>query len=214
MNHTIKSGSVSFAKDAADFLTLWDSDNERIANVRNAHMSFIFQENNLLDNISALENAMMPLLIQGESAESAKKIVLNWCMDLDLAFMDEKTKVSELSVGQKQRLAFIRAASPTFTVLFGDEPTGNLDEKNGDVLMEALKSKIKGSNVQMLSIIVSHDIDLAINYADQIVVLTKDTVRKGEIRKENIFSKKDSEWIFNGDEKPTGGIREHIAQLL
>jgi lipoprotein-releasing system ATP-binding protein len=213
MNYTIKSGTVKFTHSTADYSQLW-SNGQNISDVRNSHMSFIFQENNLLENISALENAMMPLLIQGKSHQEAKKIITTWCEELDLTFIDEKTKVTELSVGQKQRLAFIRAASPDFTVLFGDEPTGNLDEKNGGVLMDALRKKISGDPSQMLSIIVSHDIDLAVTYADQVVILTKNATRKGEIKSEHIYHRSGNVWISDASSHDHEGFRNVISELL
>lgn len=213
MNLTIKSGDVKSAFCATDFKSLW-SENKNISEVRNSHMSFIFQENNLLENISALENAMIPLLIQGKSHQEASAIVNQWFTDLDLSFIDNDTKVTELSVGQKQRLAFIRAASPDFTVLFGDEPTGNLDEKNGGVLMEALRGKIASDPEKMLSIIVSHDIDLAIKFADQIVVLTKNSTRRGQIKPEHIYTKTGADWHSEQSVFQVEEFRNHISELL
>lgn len=217
MNHTIKTGQVIFSRGNVDFLNLWTNDQKSIPDLRSEHMSFIFQENNLLDNLSAIENAMIPLLIQGETEENARSIIREWCINLDLAFINEKTRVSELSVGQKQRLAFIRAASPRFTVLFGDEPTGNLDEKNGDILMEALRKKIKSDESQMLSIIVSHDIDLALKFADEIIILTKDQMRSGIIKTEHILRKEAtgvSDWVQNNGYFTTSSARKYIANLL
>ncbi len=217
MNNTIKKGEIKFANLDADFWKLWNENTEGIPPVRSEHMSFVFQENNLLDNLTAIENAMIPLLIQGISDEEARETVLDWCENLDLTFINDKTRVSELSVGQKQRLAFIRAAAPSFTVLFGDEPTGNLDEKNGDILMEALRNKIQSSQQTMLSVIVSHDIDLALKYADEIIVLTKNKVRLGSISKDNIFSKNESqagEWKSLAAKYSTKELRKHIEGLL
>ena len=213
MNYTIKSGLVKFAFSLDDFKQLW-SGQQNISDIRNAHMSFIFQENNLLENISAIENAMLPLLIQGKTDQEAREIIYQWCKDLDLSFIDEYTKVTELSVGQKQRLAFIRAASPDFTVLFGDEPTGNLDEKNGGVLMEALQQKIYSNKEKMLSIIVSHDIDLAIRYADQIVMLTKHATRKGEIKPTHVYTKNQSIWLSVDRDFNDMELRNIISELL
>ncbi|MFY0686040.1 MAG: ABC transporter ATP-binding protein [Cyclobacteriaceae bacterium] len=212
MNHTIKSGNVRFSDCSDDFNVLWDGGD--IANVRNKYMSFIFQENNLLDNLTAIENAMIPLLIQGVEEQKAKSTIKEWCNSLALEFINDDTRVSELSVGQKQRLAFIRAASPDFTVLFGDEPTGNLDEKNGDVLMEALKSKIQSSASTMLSIIVSHDIDLALKYADEIIVLTKKGERVGTIDQKNIYKKNGTDWVSSGETMSSSTLRTFIAELL
>ncbi len=218
MNNTIKKGKINFVHEEMDFQGLWSNGKSTIPEVRSEHMSFVFQENNLLDNLSAIENAMIPLLIQGTPAEEARKIIRDWCQNLDLSFITDDTRVSELSVGQKQRLSFIRAAAPRFTVLFGDEPTGNLDERNGDVLMEALRAKIQNSDKTMLSIIVSHDIDLALKYGDEIIVLTKNADRQGIISKNNIFSKRPEEeggkWATTEIEFSLKEIRNHIASLL
>ena len=79
----------------------------------------------------------------------------------------------ELSGGQQQRLAFARAILPDFTVLFGDEPTGNLDSENAQRVMHVLVQKI--DELQDASaIIVSHDMKLATTFADVIVKIRKD----------------------------------------
>lgn len=215
MNNTIKNGEIRFADEKHDFRTLWNNENSEIPRIRSQHMSFVFQENNLLDNLTAMENAMIPLLIQGFADEEARSIISEWCHNLDLRFINEKTRVSELSVGQKQRLAFIRAAAPEFTVLFGDEPTGNLDEKNGDILMEALRSKIQGDKDSKLSIIVSHDIDLAVKYGDEIIVLTKNEDRLGSISVKNIFTKGENDtWTSPEKKMNKKELRNQIADLL
>ncbi|MFZ9046371.1 MAG: ATP-binding cassette domain-containing protein [Cyclobacteriaceae bacterium] len=213
MNFTIKTGTIISAFCKTDFKSLWEKDHD-ISKVRNAHMSFVFQENNFLENISAKENAMIPLLIQGRTTREASEIINSWFKELDLEFISGNTKVTELSVGQKQRLSFIRAASPAFTVLFGDEPTGNLDRKNGAVLMDALRAKIASDPSTMLSIIVSHDIDLAIRYADQIVVLTKNATRKGQIKPEHIYDKSGLWRSSSGHSYKEVDFRKHISDLF
>lgn len=78
----------------------------------------------------------------------------------------------ELSGGQQQRLAFARAIIPDFTVLLGDEPTGNLDSDNATKAMQLLSTKLKeleGSS----AIIVSHDMHLAVRFADIIIRIQK-----------------------------------------
>jgi putative ABC transport system ATP-binding protein len=81
MNNTIKSGEVSFANSDYSFHSLWNEHVHEIPRIRSEYMSFIFQENNLLDNLTAMENAMIPLLIQGVSEEDARGIVMDWCQE-------------------------------------------------------------------------------------------------------------------------------------
>ncbi len=79
----------------------------------------------------------------------------------------------ELSGGQQQRLAFARAILPDFTVLFGDEPTGNLDSDNAVKAMELLSAKL--NELQSSSaVIVTHDMPLAMSFADMIIKIRKE----------------------------------------
>ena len=78
----------------------------------------------------------------------------------------------ELSGGQQQRLAFARAILPDFTVLFGDEPTGNLDAENAIRVMEILDRKLK-EHEGASAIIVSHDMHLAVTFADVVIKIRK-----------------------------------------
>jgi ABC-type lipoprotein export system ATPase subunit len=77
----------------------------------------------------------------------------------------------EISGGQKQRLAFVRAITPEFLVLFGDEPTGNLDNLNSEELISILNQNIHRN--ARSGIIVSHNIDLSLLFADIIIIIQK-----------------------------------------
>jgi ABC-type phosphate/phosphonate transport system ATPase subunit len=79
----------------------------------------------------------------------------------------------ELSGGQQQRLAFARAILPDFSVLFGDEPTGNLDGENAVKVMEILSNKLRELD-EASAIIVSHDMHLAVTFADIIIKIRKE----------------------------------------
>ena len=80
-----------------------------------------------------------------------------------------------------------RALNNNATILFGDEPTGNLDETNANELFEIIRSNL---NENFSSVVVSHDINLAVKYADQIIVITKDPGKSyGEVKQENIFNR-------------------------
>jgi len=98
--------------------------------------------------------------------------------------LNANTLAVNLSGGQRQRLAFVRAINNNFSVIFGDEPTGNLDEANANELLRILKKNLKDSSS---AVVVSHDIDLAVKHADRIIVITISPEGYGEILPENIY---------------------------
>jgi ABC-type lipoprotein export system ATPase subunit len=176
MNNTLKTGDIllhpSGGGSPVSYKDLWNStDSSKLAEIRRKNFSFIFQNTNLMPNFTAYENACLTQMIQGVSMLKSMSKVKSLMSSMGLGEVPEWKNASELSGGQKQRLAFVRAISPEFAVLFGDEPTGNLDEFNSDELMAQLQSNIaeKGST----AIIVSHNIVLSVKYADLIIVLQK-----------------------------------------
>jgi len=186
MNMTISKGSLDFFLpncEKIDFTSIWKNEHE-LSKIRNDHMSFIFQNTNLMTSFSAFENACIPQLLQGAELNTAMNNVNKVMTELGLQEVGKNTKVNELSGGQRQRLAFVRAITAEFTILFGDEPTGNLDEQNSRELMRKVKDQLieKGGS----SILVTHNIKLATEFADMILVLTK-TKEYGEILPENVF---------------------------
>jgi ABC-type lipoprotein export system ATPase subunit len=176
MNNTLKTGDIIFhprsAESPVSYKKLWElTDSSELAEIRRKYFSFIFQNTNLMPNFTAYENACLTQMIQGISMSQSMKKVKSLMSSMGLGEVPDWKNASELSGGQKQRLAFVRAISSEFVVLFGDEPTGNLDEFNSDELMARLQSNIaeKGST----AIIVSHNINLSVKYADIIIVLKK-----------------------------------------
>ncbi|MBL0257211.1 MAG: FtsX-like permease family protein [Bacteroidetes bacterium] len=122
--------------------------------------------------------------------------------------VNEHTMATNLSGGQRQRLSFVRALNVNYSVLFCDEPTGNLDEVNAHELMEIVKGSCSFTRS---AIVVSHDINLAIKYADQIAVITKPPGEKyGVIDSGNIFNR--SEWE-NQSSEDRGVFREKLRAL-
>ena len=106
-----------------------------------------------------------------------------------------ETLAVNLSGGQRQRLSFVRALSNDATVLFCDEPTGNLDEANANELFEIIRENI---NNGITAVVVSHDINLALRHADQIIIISKDPAKGyGEIKDNNIFHR--DQWNANED---------------
>jgi lipoprotein-releasing system ATP-binding protein len=142
------------------------SDKER-SEMRNRMLGFVFQYHHLLPDFTALENVIMPLLIAGKSRKEAKEIAEKLLKDVGLEDrMDHKP--GELSGGQNQRVAVARALSCSPAIVLGDEPTGNLDTKTGDMIYELLRRLNREYNQTF--IVVTHNEDLA-SKADRIIRL-------------------------------------------
>lgn len=213
MNNTIAQGDIDFnTSDKISLPALWaTNDQSQLSEVRKKHFSFIFQNTNLMENFTAYENVCLSRMIKEDSTQEA-------VLDSAKALMN-KVKLPEnevglsslavnLSGGQRQRVAFVRALNAGFTVLFGDEPTGNLDEANANELFEVIRGSISEN---LTAIIVSHDINLAVKHADQIVVITKNTEKGyGESLPQNIFYKTDFEKF---DATQTQDLKKKIRDL-
>jgi len=152
------------------------SDKERSI-MRNRILGFVFQYHHLLPDFTALENVMMPLLISGKNRKEATEIAEKLLKEVGLEErMDHKP--GELSGGQNQRVAIARALSCSPAIILGDEPTGNLDTKTGDMIYELLRQLNREYNQTF--IVVTHNDDLA-SKADKIIRLVdgKITVQSG-----------------------------------
>ncbi|MEM7374164.1 MAG: ATP-binding cassette domain-containing protein [Bacteroidota bacterium] len=196
MNHTFLPGSdITFFPDEEGegyaFEHLWKSENDlNISRIRNEHYSFIFQKTNLMPNFTAYENICITQMIQGKSRSESIQHARQVMDELGLEKVDEQKKAFELSGGEQQRVAFVRAITPSFTVLFGDEPTGNLDVENSRILMSRLCQTIEEKN--RTAIIVSHNIGLMEEFADMLLVLQKPQ-KTGILHKKNIFTSQKDE---------------------
>jgi putative ABC transport system ATP-binding protein len=123
------------------------------ARIRNREIGFIFQSFNLIGDLTVYENVELPLTYRGMPASERKQRVTE---ALEKVGMGHRAKhlPSQLSGGQQQRVAVARALAGSPAVLLADEPTGNLDSKNGDAVMELLHNLHKaGSTIVM----VTHD---------------------------------------------------------
>lgn len=200
MNYTLLDGSEILFHDGQgtkyNFKEVWESqDHSQIEKIRNEHFSFIFQETNLMPNFTAYENACLSQMIQGSALKKAMEKTQYRLQEIGLSDIDESKKVNALSGGQRQRIAFVRAITPEYTILFGDEPTGNLDEKTSEDLLNIIREDIQ--NKRGSAIIVTHNIQLATHFADMIMVITKkDGI--GRLESENLFisERKEDEVIW------------------
>ncbi|WP_048065420.1 ABC transporter ATP-binding protein [Methanosarcina acetivorans] len=142
------------------------SDKE-LSEMRNRTLGFVFQYHHLLPDFTALENVMMPLLISGKNRKEATEIAEELLKKVRLEDrMDHRP--GELSGGQNQRVAIARALSCSPAIVLGDEPTGNLDTKTGDMIYELLRQLNREYNQTF--IVVTHNENLALK-ADKIIRL-------------------------------------------
>ncbi len=123
---------------------------DELSGIRNKCIGFVFQSFNLIPDLTVLENVTLPSLYAGkENIESGKKILKNVGLGDHLKHIP-----NELSGGQKQRVAIARALINNPKIIFADEPTGNLDSKSGEEVMEIFK-KLNQEGVTI--ILVTHD---------------------------------------------------------
>ena len=136
-----------------------DLSKNQLAEVRGEKIGFVFQFHYLLPEFSVLNNVMMPALRLGK--KSRAEIEHDAIERLRLLGIEEQAhkKANRLSGGQKQRVAIARALINDPMIIMGDEPTGNLDSKNANVVFDILR-EISGENGQSL-LIVTHDDDFA-----------------------------------------------------
>ncbi len=133
------------------------NDNER-TRVRRAEMGFVYQFHLLLPEFSALENVVMPQLIQGRKRKAAEARAAEILSSLGLGHrLDHRP--AEMSGGEQQRTAIARALANAPRILLADEPTGNLDPKTSAQVFEELTHLIRTTGVAAL--IATHNLDLA-----------------------------------------------------
>ena len=154
------SGSVSI--EGRDITTLDDND---LTKIRRRHIGFIFQFFNLLPTLTAEENVTLPLALAGEKVDRA------WVAEIldKTGLSDRKThRPSELSGGQQQRVAIARALVSRPTVIFADEPTGNLDSATSGEILELLEESVRSYGQTI--VMVTHDAGAAA-IADRVLFL-------------------------------------------
>jgi putative ABC transport system ATP-binding protein len=184
-----------------DYCELWRESDTIVSRVRKQNFSFIFQQTNLMSSLSNYENVLVSSLLEQEADFEKTKRFCKTAIGRvfnkgEISKINNENSPKELSGGQRQRLSFARAVAKNFTVLFADEPTGNLDTFNASNTMEQLSEIVQQTNAT--SVIVSHDIPLSVKYADRLVFITFDTSKKcGSITKENIFKKDQKGMWFN-----------------
>lgn len=234
MNNTISSNGATIfnytnGNDVKSLAAFWKKDENELASFRRKNLSFIFQSTNLFNNLTAFENVCLSQIVQGKTREKAEldaKRMLKRMFKKDNVEDEELIleiirgkKVTELSGGQRQRLAFVRAVITDYNVLLADEPTGNLDWGNAHNLMKVLVENVREEG--KTAIIVTHDINLALEYGDRIVLIQKrrDPAKKkrvyGLIDTSSIYTKQNGTWQNVEQERlESGRLAEHLKSQL
>ncbi|WP_055444903.1 ABC transporter ATP-binding protein [Lacinutrix himadriensis] len=135
------------------------------AQLRNKEVGFIFQNFQLLPTLTALENVSVPLELQGAKNATSKSMAL-----LEKVGLTDRVHhyPSQLSGGEQQRVALARAFANAPSILFADEPTGNLDDETGEKVVQLLFELNKENGTTL--VIITHDLELA-NRTQQILKL-------------------------------------------
>lgn len=155
-----------------------DLNDDALTQLRRRKIGFIFQFFNLIPVLSALENAALPIMLDGVKPAQAKQRAAEWLTRFGMA--DRLThRPDQLSGGQQQRVAIARALVAEPALILADEPTGNLDTRAGDEIASLLRSISKDYNRTIL--MVTHDPRIAA-YADHIIFL-----KDGKIVDQQIF---------------------------
>src|ERR687893_977836 len=149
--------------DGVDLATVSRSDR---ATMRRRSIGYVFQDFNLLPGLTAVENAALPLELDGIGAKAARATGLKALEELDVAERADRYP-DELSGGERQRVAIARAIVGDRGLLLADEPTGALDSVNGEGVMRLLRAATRRG---VAGVVVTHEAQLA-SWADRVVFL-------------------------------------------
>ncbi|WP_405625263.1 ABC transporter ATP-binding protein [Streptomyces sp. NBC_01396] len=156
------SGSITY--NGRELATM--SDAQRSA-LRRSEFGFVFQFGQLVPELTCVENAALPLRLNGASRKDAEQAALAWMERLEVDDLQAK-RPGEVSGGQGQRVAVARALVTGPRVVFADEPTGALDSSNGERVMELLTEAARSTNAAV--VLVTHEARVA-TYADREIVV-------------------------------------------
>ncbi len=143
--------------------SVFDKTDKEITILRRRRIGFVFQAYNLLPEHTVLENILMPAHLDGKKPDENRLKEILSALDIEdkLAYYPD-----ELSGGQRQRVAIARALITNPAIILADEPTGNLDEKTGQEVMDLIKQSAQRFNQTI--VLVTHDMDIA-KQADRII---------------------------------------------
>lgn len=139
---------------------------KEIAKIRNQKIGYVFQAYHLIPELNAIENIVVPLGYAGTSRREREKRGKELLSEFQMEEL-EKKYISQMSGGEQQRISILRAIANCPSILLADEPTGNLDRENSELVMEQLK---KLNEEGMTIVMVTHDLSLA-EYGTRIITV-------------------------------------------
>lgn len=155
---------------------------DQLAEIRNSEIGFVFQVFNLIPRSTALENVMLPLVYSG--VKKAERIRRAEAILRDVGLADRMDhRPNELSGGQRQRVAIARALVNNPSILLADEPTGNLDSKISEEIMQLFAEIHRKGNTLVM---VTHEIDIAM-HAHRIIRLKDGEIESDEVNEHPIY---------------------------
>ncbi len=160
---------------------------DKLAEIRGKKIGFIFQQFNLLQNLTSLENVMLPMIFQGIPEEKRREKSKQLLESVDLGKrMDHRP--SEMSGGEQQRIAIARSLVNDPEILIADEPTGNLDSSTGKTVMEILTKLHKEQKKTI--VVVTHDPTIA-HYSQNIIHIQDGQIVANHFKETNILWSED-----------------------
>ncbi len=151
-----------------DDINLKKIKDKNINYIRQKVCSYIFQNYPTIESLSVIDNLLLPFYLNGKKNDDNKLMnEIDYYLSNYLPNVEKNALCSNLSGGEKQRLCIIRALLMKTKVILADEPTGSLDHKNSNEIMNLLKEL----SLKKLIILVTHDHKLALKYADKIFLL-------------------------------------------
>jgi putative ABC transport system ATP-binding protein len=142
--------------DGKDITTLGD---HALVDYRRKKIGFVFQGYNLIPNLTALENVMLPLSFEGIHGTERKKRASELLESVGISGSKQQRKPGRLSGGEQQRVAIARALANKPSLILADEPTGNLDSETGKMIFDLLHNLSRTQNTTI--VVVTHDLSIA-----------------------------------------------------